>query len=243
MKLFPNANVRVVQDPDVVLRYIEPARHDPRRWASVESRFPTVFGSPIGRRWNVLLEHVICLSSDNANIPAESATPCAIPIGNIPKAAPRYQDEKTTNPKQQYGDTKPPLHLIHGIAELHESAALHSGSLKYGKNNYIETPVEIMTYIGAILRHIKQYVSGERVDEKELVHHLGAVRACAGILLTAEACGMLIDNRPRNGNIGAGEYRADGDWPLATYGAATRNAFEEVTRIIEHLNKLYPPKA
>ncbi|MDN8037432.1 dATP/dGTP diphosphohydrolase domain-containing protein [Burkholderia vietnamiensis] len=138
------------------------------------------------------------------------------------------------NPKQAFGDKKPPLHLIHPIAELHESAALHSGRRKYGENNYLETAVEAMTYLGAILRHTKQFIAGERVDQKELVHHLGAVRACCNILLTAEATGMLIDNRPR---VGA---RPDIDRKRYSYCDATAETFAEVERIIEHLNKLYP---
>lgn len=144
-------------------------------------------------------------------------------------------DAPLTNPKQAYGDRKPPLHLIHMIAQLHESAALHSGRRKYGENNYLESPVEAMTYVGAVLRHLGQWVSGERVDQKELVHHLGAIRACTNILLTAEATGMLIDNRPR---------RFNETLPLDTrrppsYQEATDETFKEVERTIEHLNQLY----
>jgi hypothetical protein len=95
-----------------------------------------------------------------------------------------------------------------------------------------------MTYVGAILRHLGQWVSGERVDRKELVHHLGAIRACTNILLTAEATGMLIDNRPRANN---GSLPVDSRAP-ATYQQATQETFAEVERTIEHLNKLYPEK-
>lgn len=142
-----------------------------------------------------------------------------------------------TNPKQAYGDKKPPLHLIHSIAQLHESAALHGGRRKYGENNYLATEVEAMTYVGAMLRHIQQWVSGERVDAKELVHHLGAVRACTNILLTAEATGMLIDNRPAVGPVEANCYPGP-----QGYRTATAETFAEVERTIEHLNKLYPEK-
>jgi hypothetical protein len=141
------------------------------------------------------------------------------------------------NPKQAYGDKKPPVHLIHAIAELHESTAMHSGRLKYGENNFLATPVEAMTYVGAMLRHIKQWVGGERVDARELVHHLGAVRACAGILLATEATGMMIDNRPCVGPVEANCYPGP-----QSYRDATAETFAEVERIIEHLNKLYPPK-
>lgn len=147
------------------------------------------------------------------------------------------QGAKPANPKQAYGDKKPPVHLIHSIAALHESAALHSGGRKYNVNNYLIDPVEAMTYIGAMKRHIDQWVSGERVDAKELVHHLGAVRACAGILLTAEACGTLIDNRP----CALPQAHPPSCTP-ERYKAATAAAFEEVQNTVEHLNTLYPPK-
>lgn len=140
-----------------------------------------------------------------------------------------------SNPKQAYGDKKPPLHLVHNIALLHESTAMHSGRLKYGENNFIHTPVEVMTYIGAILRHTQAYASGERVDPKELVHHLGAVRACCNILLTAEATGMLIDNRPTVGVPAPLRGPA-----VRSYQTATDTAFAEASQVIDHLNKLYP---
>jgi hypothetical protein len=148
-------------------------------------------------------------------------------LGNLKTTAP--------NPKQLYGDKKPPVHLIHQIAELHEAAALHSGKRKYGENNYIETEVEAMTYVGAMLRHIKAWVSGERVDPKELVHHLGAVKACATILLTTEATGMMIDNRPTTGMEDTWANPAP-----KSYRTATADALKEVEATIEHLNKLYP---
>ncbi|MGC3025872.1 dATP/dGTP diphosphohydrolase domain-containing protein [Burkholderia sp. DN3021] len=173
--------------------------------------------------------------------PVAMGHPCPpeIPDGSIAPTetalSRRIKADAFANPKQAFGDKKPPLHLIHPIAELHESAALHSGRRKYGENNYLETAVEAMTYLGAILRHTKQFIAGERVDQKELVHHLGAVKACCTILLTAEACGTLIDNRPV---VRAVETTAT-PGPQG-YRDATAETFAEVERTIEHLNKLYP---
>lgn len=138
------------------------------------------------------------------------------------------------NPKQAFGDKKPPLHLIHLIAQLHESAALTCGKLKYGENNYIKSEVEAMTYAAAILRHLGQWISGERVDSKELVHHLGAVKACATILLVAEATGMMIDNRP----VTSKEEPRPKD-EFVDYRVATARALAEVEQTIEHLTELY----
>lgn len=151
------------------------------------------------------------------------------PAQGIPVAPP-------ANPKQLYGDKKPPLQLIHDIAALHESTALHAGARKYGKNNYLSSKVEIMTYVGAILRHVQQYASGERRDAKEHVHHLAAIKACCTILLTCEATGMLIDDRPTTAGLPPAQPAP------VSYDAAHRATFAEVEGIIEHLNKLYPAK-
>jgi hypothetical protein len=172
--------------------------------------------------------------------PSHDPRPGRVPInGQVPTPPIAYDPnpgKPPTNPKQLYGDKKPPLHLIHMIAQLHEAAALHGGKRKYGENNYLATEVEAMTYVGAILRHLGQWVSGERVDRKELVHHLGAIRACTNILLTAEATGMLIDNRPTiAGQDSQFQERRE-------YRTATEEAFKEVEATIEHLNKLYPEK-
>ncbi|APU03168.1 endolysin; inhibits RNA polymerase [Ralstonia phage phiAp1] len=151
------------------------------------------------------------------------------PIGALDNRPP-------ANPKQAFGDKKPPVHLVHGIALLAESQALHAGRRKYGENNFIQTPVEAMTYVAGMKRHIDQWVAGEEFDPVELVSHLGAVRAGAGILLTAAACGMMIDNRPVVGNSGLGVS------PKLSYKEAYNAAFERAQDVIEHLNKLYPAK-
>lgn len=189
------------------------------------------------------ISHQPCRGLESAwDSPVAMGHPCPpeIPNGSIVPVETAFSKQmKATalaNPKQAYGDKKPPVHLIHGIAQLHESAALHSGRRKYGENNYLETPVEAMTYVGAICRHLTQWVAGERVDQKELVHHLGAIRACCNILLTTEATGMLIDNRPTVS--GSGECMVNPRPRSFQYASAA--AFAEVEAIIEHLNKLYP---
>ena len=98
------------------------------------------------------------------------------------------------NPKQLYGDKKPPLHIIPLAGLIHMSLALLDGKLKYGFENWNEFPVEKMTYIGAALRHLELYKYGETHTRDTGVHNLGAVMACCAILLDAELNGNLIDN-------------------------------------------------
>lgn len=98
------------------------------------------------------------------------------------------------NPKKLMGDKKPPLHLLPLAGKIHQSLAHMDGDLKYGFENWNETPVEKLTYIGAIERHTGLYKYGENYARDTNVHNLGAVMACCAILLDAELNGNLIDN-------------------------------------------------
>lgn len=98
------------------------------------------------------------------------------------------------NPKQAYGDKKPPLHLLPLAGMVHQSLAHMDGDLKYGFENWNDKPVEKLTYIGAALRHLELYKYGENYTRDTGVHNLGGVMACCAIMLDAELNGNLIDN-------------------------------------------------
>jgi Domain of unknown function (DUF5664) len=113
-----------------------------------------------------------------------------------PIKAPAPVPLKLTNPKQAMGDRKVPLHLVPFTAQVEESLAYAEGALKYGTANWRVAGVRATTYIAACLRHLQKYKDGENRDPDSRVHHLGNARACLGILLDAEACGKLNDDRP-----------------------------------------------
>jgi Domain of unknown function (DUF5664) len=98
------------------------------------------------------------------------------------------------NPKKAYGDKKPPLHLLPLAGMIHQSLAHLDGNYKYTFENWNTDPVEKLTYIGAILRHVELYKYGENFARDTGVHNLGGVMACCAILLDAELNGKLIDN-------------------------------------------------
>ena len=100
------------------------------------------------------------------------------------------------NPKQAYGDKKVQLQLVPRALMLPVAQALKNGADKYGAWNWRENPVEAMTYVAAILRHLYDWVEGEEVAPDSMVHHLGHLAASVAILLDAQATGNLIDNRP-----------------------------------------------
>lgn len=105
------------------------------------------------------------------------------------------------NPKQAYGDRKPPLHLVPPALTLYAAQGLGEGAAKYGAYNWRSAKVEGLTYVGAALRHLAAYLDGEDVDPDSKVGktHLAGAIASLAILADATEGGFLIDNRPPPG--------------------------------------------
>lgn len=106
------------------------------------------------------------------------------------------------DPKRAYGATKPSVGLIPPVAKAHCAMALEDGAQKYGPFNWRGTHVEAMTYLHAAYRHLDAFLDGEDNTRDTEISNLGAVMACCAILLDAQACGTLIDNRPSKGKAG-----------------------------------------
>lgn len=102
------------------------------------------------------------------------------------------------NPKQAYGDKKPPLGYLPLSAKLACMEALYDGALKYGAHNWRQQPVEAMTYVEGAIRHLELYKVGEETTRDTLVSNLGAVMACCAILIDAAVHGTLLDNRRKS---------------------------------------------
>jgi hypothetical protein len=104
--------------------------------------------------------------------------------------------EPIHNPKRHAGAKKAPLHLVPPAGSIHEAEAFAQGADKYGAYNWREIPVDVMTYVGAMRRHLDAFADGEDRAPDSGVHHLGHIRACANIVLDCLGLGTLIDNRP-----------------------------------------------
>ena len=117
----------------------------------------------------------------------------------------------SANPKQQYGDKKVPLHLIPPAASIYMALGLREGAFKYDPWNFRSTQVELMTYVGAMKRHLDAIVDGEWIDMEPVIRadgtildcprkpHLAGALASGAILADAFEGGFLIDNRPPRG--------------------------------------------
>lgn len=102
------------------------------------------------------------------------------------------------NPKKAFGDKKPPFAQLPLAGVAHASLALMDGANKYGFRNWRKDPVEAMTYLHAMQRHAALWQEGEEFARDTGVNNLGAVIACAMILLDAQVHGTLLDNRSPN---------------------------------------------
>jgi hypothetical protein len=100
-----------------------------------------------------------------------------------------------SNPKSALGIKKIPLHLVSPISIVHEAMAMAEGGMKYGPYNYRQDSVAATVYVAAALRHIFDWSMGEENAKDSSIHHLGHAKACCGIILDAQACGSLIDDR------------------------------------------------
>ena len=103
---------------------------------------------------------------------------------------------KPTNPKDALGAGKIPLGLVPDTITAEVALAYLEGSVKYGRFNWRVAGVRASIYNDALRRHLMRWWNGEDRDRNTRVKHLASVIACAGILLDAELCGKLTDDRP-----------------------------------------------
>lgn len=102
----------------------------------------------------------------------------------------------TENPKEAAGRAKCPLHLNPPTALRQMAEALQHGALKYGEWNWRAAGINATTYIAAAMRHLTAWQDGEDNDSSGLSHIAHAMAGMA-IVLDAQACGMMNDDRSK----------------------------------------------
>lgn len=142
-------------------------------------------------------------------ISIKDATQKTLGVVRVGQVAPEGSGE--ANPKKSYGDKKVPLHLVPPVVDIYAALAYWEGAVKYGEYNYRDIDVEIMTYIGAIRRHLLAILDGEWMDPGYWQEvrgeqmwfppkpHISGIIASAGIIADCFERGKLIDNRPLPG--------------------------------------------
>jgi hypothetical protein len=106
---------------------------------------------------------------------------------------------KASNPKDLIGSDKLPLDLVPDTVTAYLALGFLEGVLKYGKVNWRQCGVRASIYIAANRRHMAKWIGGEEVDPVTKVPHLASAMACIGIIVDAQAAGMLVDDRPLRG--------------------------------------------
>lgn len=108
-------------------------------------------------------------------------------------------DPESVNPKTLEGRAKPSPALVPPVAIIEIAQAFRDGAEKYGPYNWRDKPVPALTYVNAALRHVYAWMDGEERSSDADVRHLAHAAACFCILMDAASCGMLIDDRPKEG--------------------------------------------
>lgn len=111
-----------------------------------------------------------------------------------------YPDD---NPKTRFGLKKPAMSSVPPVALIHVMRAMADGRRKYGMMNWREMKVSSTIYYDAAMRHLMAWFDREEVAKDSGVHHLGHAMACMAIILDAQACGQLNDDRPPPGQFSA----------------------------------------
>lgn len=99
------------------------------------------------------------------------------------------------NPKDRQGIKKVPLRLTSSVARIYWAMVMAHGADKYGEFNWRNKDVKFSIYCEAIDRHNISMAAGEDIDPESGLPHAAHIIACASIILDADACGCLIDDR------------------------------------------------
>jgi hypothetical protein len=108
---------------------------------------------------------------------------------------PTKSPPKDTNPKSAAARAKVSLSLVPSVAIFEMAQAFRDGAAKYGPYNWRKDPVSCSVYLDAAFRHIELYRAGQNVATDSGLKHLTHAMSCFAILLDAELCSTLIDDR------------------------------------------------
>jgi hypothetical protein len=111
---------------------------------------------------------------------------------------------KETNPKDAEArqDSRVSLSLFPDTAVVAGALAFTEGDAKYGGHNYRVAGVRASVYYDAEERHMKAWRNGEDIDPDSGLPHLWKALACIAVLIDAQECGKLTDDRPPPAPVG-----------------------------------------
>jgi len=105
----------------------------------------------------------------------------------------------SVDPKRAAGSVKCQMHRLPPEFLRQTADVLDLGARKYGEYNWRKSGgVEANTYVGAILRHLTEYMDGVDADEDSGKSPLAHIAATCAVLIDAKAQDKLIDNRNKS---------------------------------------------
>lgn len=113
-----------------------------------------------------------------------------------------FPETKDTNPKDGAATSRLDMTLVPQTAIAFAALAFTEGHLKYGGFNWRVAGVNASVYVAALLRHVTKWYNGEEVDPATGVNHLANALACLCVIVDAQVCGKLNDDRPPQAPMG-----------------------------------------
>jgi len=111
-------------------------------------------------------------------------------------------DTKPTNPKDRAASHRLDLSLFPATARAFGALGMTEGDCKYGGFNYRPSGVLASVYYASTNRHLDAWFNGEYADPKTGVPHLASALAGIAIIIDAQVCGVLKDDRPPQAPVG-----------------------------------------
>lgn len=103
---------------------------------------------------------------------------------------------KETNPKDQVGVKKVPVHVIPAQVVGETGLALLEGARKYGSYNYRVAGVRASVYYDAAMRHLTAWWEGQDIDPDSNISHITKAIASLVVLRDAMLNDKWVDDRP-----------------------------------------------
>lgn len=147
---------------------------------------------------------------------------------NLAQVGPSKPETKPTNPKDIIGSSKLPLHLWPTTASAMGCLGFLEGALKYGRSNFRAVGVRSSIYYDACRRHLDAWFEGEDNAPDSGLPHLSHALACIAIIVDAQACGKLNDDR-----MYPADYRKFVD-DLSTHVPRLKEKYADVTGVTHY---------
>jgi len=105
-------------------------------------------------------------------------------------------EKKESNPKDNVGVRKVPLHVVSSPVLMEMALGMFDGDRKYGAHNYRVAGVKASIYYDAMMRHAMAWWEGEDIDKDSGLSHVTKIMSCMSVLRDAMINDNWIDDRP-----------------------------------------------